>query len=53
MTKKWLLLSAMLAGGTMLFEGCLGAFWQGWRQGWPDNRWASLAVDVANEALFG
>ena len=53
---KWLTLSTMLASGAMLLQnGCLSAFWQGcWKTGWPtDSRWLNLAVDVANEVVFG
>lgn len=53
---KWFTLSAMLASGAVLFQsGCLGAFWQGmWSTGWPtNNRWLNLALDVANEVVFG
>jgi len=55
MTKKWVTLSALLAGGAMLLTGCLGSFWQGlWNTGWPaDNQWMNIAIDVANEAIFG
>lgn len=51
---KWLTLS-LLAGGGMLFNGCLSAFWNGmWNTGWPtDNRWINLALDIVNEDLFG
>ena len=53
---KWLTLSAMLAGGAILLQnGCLGAFWKGLSSGWPggDNKWLGIAVDVANEIVFG
>ncbi|MFH1745614.1 MAG: hypothetical protein ABIG44_01085 [Planctomycetota bacterium] len=52
---KWLTFSMMLASGAMLFQsGCLGSFWQGVTRGWPsDNPWINLAVDVANEVVFG
>lgn len=55
MTKKWLILSALLAGTTLQFGGCLGDFWKGlWKTGWPaDSPWINLAIDVANEAIFG
>lgn len=55
-TSKWLTFGAMLASGAMLLQnGCLSAFWQGfWKTGWPtDSRWLNLAVDVANEVVFG
>ena len=52
---KWMALAVMLAGGAVLFQsGCLGAFWQGATRGFPaNNRWLNLAVDVANEVIFG
>ena len=52
---KWLTLGAMLTSGAVLLQnGCLGAFWQGMSSGWPaDNKWLSIAVDVANEIVFG
>ena len=51
---KWLVLSASIASGALLFgNGCLSAFWQGWNTGATDSRWLNLAIDVANEAVFG
>jgi hypothetical protein len=51
---RWIALSLMLVSGTMLLQnGCLGAFWRGMTQGWPDNRWLNLANDVAKEVLLG
>ncbi len=50
---KWVLLSMLASGGVLLAQGCLGAFWQGLSQGWPDNRWLNLAVDVVKEAAAG
>jgi|YNPBryantNP2012_1023418.scaffolds.fasta_scaffold53239_2 hypothetical protein len=55
MTKKfkWLTL-ALLAGSATLFNGCLGAFWDGlWNTGWPtQSRWLNLAIDILNEEIF-
>jgi hypothetical protein len=55
MTKKWLTLSALLAGSAMLMEGCLGAFWDGlWNSAWPtNNQWINIGLDILNEELFG
>lgn len=56
MTKKskWVTL-ALLAGGAVVFEGCLGAFWNGlWNTGWPaGNKWLNLAIDIVNESVLG
>lgn len=51
---KWLMLSALTAGSTMLSAGCLGAFWQGLgKTGWPgDSRWLNLAFDALKEATI-
>jgi hypothetical protein len=53
-TSKWLTLAALLAGGSTLFAGCLGAFWQGfWTTGWPtQNPWLNLAIDAVKEATI-
>ncbi len=50
---KWLLLSLLSGGGVLLAQGCLGPFLQGLVQGWPENRWLNLAVDVVKEAAAG
>ncbi len=54
-TSKWLTLMALLAGGsTLLINGCLGAFWQGfWNTGWPtQNPWLNLAIDAVKEVTI-
>ena len=56
MKAKWFKLCASLLGGaTLLQNGCLGDFWDGfWNTGWPtDVRWLNIAIDVLNEELFG
>lgn len=53
--KKWFTLSAMAAGATLFqLNGCLNSYWQGfWNDGWPEQRWLNIAIDVVNEAVFG
>lgn len=56
MNKKLLALSAMALSGATLFEGCVGAFWQGlWKTGfsWGQSKWVDVALDILREDLFG
>jgi hypothetical protein len=51
--KKAKILAAMaLVGGTLLQGGC--GFWRGTlAEGFIDNRWADIFLDILNEELFG
>ncbi|MDX2198065.1 MAG: hypothetical protein SF069_03735 [Phycisphaerae bacterium] len=53
--KKWITLSALLAGATVFQNGCLSAFWNGFfNGGFPgENRVVNVALDVLQEELFG
>jgi hypothetical protein len=48
-------LAALLVSGAALFQnGCLNGFARGFTQGFPaHNRFLSIWLDVANEAIFG
>lgn len=53
---KWtMLLASLVSGATVLQNGCLNSFWDGFfNSGWPtDNRWLNLTIDILNEELFG
>lgn len=53
--RKLMALSAMLISGAALFQnGCLNGFVKGFTNGFPsNNRFLSVWLDVANEAIFG
>ncbi|MCA9244370.1 MAG: hypothetical protein KDA32_10470 [Phycisphaerales bacterium] len=56
MKRKWIQLATLLVGGaTMLQNGCVSSFFDGFlNTGWPtDNRILNVAIDVLNEELFG
>jgi hypothetical protein len=51
---KFLVLTALVAGGASLWQGCLGGFERGlFRAGWVDNWWLDVFTDWINEDLFG
>ena len=53
---KWIALTMLVTSGALLLQaGCLTAFWQGFatNRGPTDSRWLNLAIDVANEVIFG
>lgn len=51
---KWLVLAALSAGTLFQLNGCLGGFWDGFANGWPNgNMWLELGLDAANEIIFG
>lgn len=43
------------SGATLLQNGCLNSFWDGFfNGGFPNGpRWLNIALDVANESIFG
>jgi len=55
MNRKWVVLTILLGTGAFLWQnGCLSAFWQGMRTGFPaHNPWVNLAIDVASGVLLG
>lgn len=54
MKSKWIKLTALLAGGSVVLQSCLGDFVDGlFNTGWPtDNRWINIAIDVIKEDVF-
>lgn len=52
---KLFALSAMLLTGATVFQGCLGAFWQGmWKTGFSfgQDKWVDVTLDILREDLF-
>lgn len=52
--RKFLTLAALVVSGAALFQnGCLGGFWKGFTNGWPQNRIANIALDIITEEILG